>query len=431
MSTPAINWIWRWVIFAGVVLGAGTLVVSAARHALAAHWAASSNPQMRLRAAASEPENADLWYQLGRYRQLDFEHSDLPLAISYYQRATSLNPGSPSYWMDLAGAYETAGDASKAEQAFREAHRLYPISAEAAWRLGNFLLRQGRVPEAFQQIHDAVTVDPRLTALAVSLCWRSTQNIDQILKTVLPDAQDDNWGAMQFFVEVREPMPAMAVWKRIAAHHAPLAIMQAFPLLDMLIETGHAEDAQSVWTQALSAAGIPVTTEPGGSLIWNGGFEQELFNGGFDWRFGPIEGAKIGWDEQIVRSGRRSLRVDFDGTANIDFQNLSQYVRVQPATPYRFTAFFRAEELSTENGIRFEIRDVSHPGNPARFTPNVAGTQPWAEKEAEFVTGADTELLQVVLRRTRSEKLGNKIRGTAWVDDVALVPLPALARTPQ
>ncbi len=135
---------------------------------------------------------------------------------------------------------------------------------------------------------------------------------------------------MQFFVEVREPMPAMAVWKRIAAHHASLAIMQAFPLLDMLIETGHAEDAQSVWTQALLSAGILATTEPGGSLIWNGGFEQELLNGGFDWRSGPIQGAKIGWDEQIVRSGRRSLRVDFDGTAaNIDFQNVSQYVAVQ------------------------------------------------------------------------------------------------------
>src|SRR4029077_5140463 len=164
---------------------------------------------------------------------------------------------------------------------------------------------------------------------------------------------------------------------------------------------------------------------------WNGGFEQELFNGGFDWRFGPIEGAKIGWDEQRVSPGRPSLRRGFRGTANIDFQNASQYVRVQPATRYRLTAFFHTEELSTENGIRFEIRDVSHPGNPARFTPNVAGTQPWAEKDAEFVTGADTELLRVVLRRSRSEKLGNKIRGTAWVDDVALVPLPALARTPQ
>jgi tetratricopeptide (TPR) repeat protein len=431
MSTPAINPIWRWLIFVGIALGAGTLASSAARHELAAHWAASSNPEIWLRAAQSEPANAKLWYQLGRYRQLDFQRSDLPLAISYYQRATLINPRSSSYWMDLASAYETTGNVSQAEQAFREARRLYPISAEAAWRLGNFLLRQGRVAEAFQQIHDAVVVDPKLTALAISRCWRSTQDIGQILKTVLPDASDHNWRAIQFFVQSREPVPAMAVWKRIVAHGPSFPASEAFSLLDMLMETGHAGDARTVWTQALSAARIPANADSTRSLIWNGGFEQDLLDGGFDWRVSPAEGAKMGWDEQMVHSGRRSLRIDFDGTANVDFQNIRQYLPVQPSTRYRFTAFLHTEDLSTDSGMRFEIRDISRPGNPARFTPNVVGTQPWAEEVAEFVSGPDTELLEVVLRRTRSEKFGNKIRGTAWVDDVALVSLPPSAGAPR
>src|SRR5260370_12552906 len=186
-SSPALNPIWRWLIFAGMLLAAGSFSFSAACFALAAHWAASHDPEAWLRAAATEPANADLWYQLGRYWQLDFEHSDLPLAISYYQHATSINPGSAFYWMDLAGAYETAGDISRAEQAFRKAREVYPISAEAAWRLGNFLLRQGRTPAAFQQIHDAVLTAPRFTPLAASRCWRSTRDIGKILKTVLPD----------------------------------------------------------------------------------------------------------------------------------------------------------------------------------------------------------------------------------------------------
>jgi hypothetical protein len=431
MSTPAINSMWRWLIFAGMVFAAGTLAFSAARHELAAHWSASSDPQMWLRAAESEAVNADRWYQLGRYRQLDFDHADLPLAISYYQRATAINPGSPFYWVDLAGAYELAGHDSQAEQAFRKAREFYPVSADAAWRFGNFLLRQGRTPEAFQQIHDAVVIDPKLTALAVSRCWRSTQDIDQILKIVLPDEHDENWGATQFFVQAREPAPAMAVWKRIAAHHASFPVSEAFSLLDMLIQTGHADDAKSVWTETLQAAGIPPKPDSDSSLGWNGGFEQELLDGGFDWRVAPMEGAKMGWDEQIDHSGRRSLRVDFDGTANVDFENIWQYVPVQPATHYRFSAFFRTEEVTTDSGMHFEIRDVSHPGNPAHFTPNLVGTQPWAEEDAEFATGPDTKVLQVVLRRTRSEKLGNKIRGTVWVDDVALVSLPPLPRAPR
>jgi tetratricopeptide (TPR) repeat protein len=425
MPIPVIKPVWRWLIFSAIFLGSVSFAFLAAQHALAAYWAASADPAMQLRAAMREPLNADLWYQLGRYRQLNFEHSDLPLAISYYLRAISINPRSASYWMDLAGAYESAGNTAQAEQAFRKAREVYPISAEAAWRLGNFLLRQGRIPEAFQHIHDAVVTDPKFTALAVSRCWRSTGDIDQILTKVLPDQADANWGAIQFFVEAREPVPAMAVWERIVAHRATFPVSEAFPLLDMLVETHHADDARTVWIQALSAAGIRAEAGLNDALVWNGGFEHEFLNGGFDWRVSAAEGTQMGWDEEIVHSGGRSLRVDFDASANIDFQNLWQYVFVQPATRYRLSAFFRAQDLSTDSGMRFEIRDVSNAGAPRHFTPNVVGTQSWAEEAVEFTTGSDTKLLQLVLRRTRSEKLGNKIRGSAWVDDVTLTPLSA------
>ena len=427
MFTPAIKPMWRWLTFFGMLFAAGSFAFSAAQHALAAHWAASPDPEMRLRAAMREPLNADLWYQLGRDRQLNFEHSDLSLAISYYRHATSINSGVASYWADLGGAYESAGDTAQAEQAFRKAREVYPISAEAAWRLGNFLLRQGRMPEAFQHIHDAVVADPKFTALAVSRCWRSTGDIRQILTKVLPDQADANWDAIQFFIQVREPMPAMAVWERIAANSSSFTISQAFPLVDMLVETRHADDARTVWIQALSAAGIRAEARLDDSLLWNGGFEHEFLNGGFDWRVSAAGGAQMGWDEEIVHSGRRSLRVDFDGSANIDFQNVWQYVFVQPATRYRLSAFFRAQDLSTDSGMRFEIRDVSNAGAPRHFTPNVVGTQSWAEEAVEFTTGSDTKVLQLVLRRTQSEKLGNKIRGSAWVDDVTLVPLSPAA----
>lgn len=426
MSTPAINSRWRWLIFGGIACAAGALTFVAVRHEVAAHWASSASPEMWLRAAEIEPSNPDLWYRLGRYRQLDFAHTDLPLAISYYQRATSINSGSSSYWMDLGGVYETAGNVAQAEQAFRKARQLYPISAEAAWRFGNFLVRQGRMLEAFQQIHDAVVSNSRLTALAVSLCWRSTHDIDQLLKNVLPDEREQNWGAIQFFVQGREPVPAMAVWTRIAGHSASFPVSEAFPLLEMLIGTGHAKDAETVWSQALRLGGMAPKPDPPGSLVWNGGFEQDPLNGGFDWRVNPAAGAEMAWDEQIVHSGKRSLRVDFDGTANVDFQNVWQYVAVHPGTRYRFNAFLRTRDLTTDSGMRFEIRDISSPGDPAHSTSNLVGTQSWTEANIEFVSGAETKVLQIVLRRPPSDKLGNKIRGTAWVDDVALLPLPPL-----
>lgn len=428
----------RGIVLVGVATATALLSFAAVRHGRAERWADSQNPDQWLRAAQLEPSNPENWYRLGRYRQLDFEHADLPLAITYYQRAVSLNPNAARYWMDLAGAYEMAGNLEKGEDALRTAQRDYPNSGEVAWRFGNFLLRQNRVGEAFGQIHHAVTEDPKLTALAVSRCWRSTQDIKQILNTVIPANADAYWGALEFLIGAQEPDAAMEVWKRLVSTRPQFELPQSFPLFEMLLELGHVDDASTVWQQALSLANVKPAPGPAGSVISNGGFEGDLLNGGFAWRFRPQLGADINWDEQTVHSGSRALRIDFDGTANVDFQEFWQYVLVQPKTAYRFSAYVHTEELTTEKGIHFEIDDVTHPGNPATFrptpqqsTPDVVGTQPWILNEAEFTTGPDTRLLRVIVRRTPSAMLANKVRGTAWIDDVALVANPASSRGQQ
>jgi tetratricopeptide (TPR) repeat protein len=108
-----------WVIYAGAV------------HAIAGHYAGSSSPEDWSRAARMEPANGENWYRMGRYRQLDFDHSDIPVAISDYQRAVELNPESSFYKLDLASALEMAGKNAEAEQYFRAAQKNYPMF----WRI--------------------------------------------------------------------------------------------------------------------------------------------------------------------------------------------------------------------------------------------------------------------------------------------------------
>jgi len=190
----------------------------------------------------------------------------------------------------------------------------------------------------------------------------------------------------------------------------------------MLIETGHPEDAKTVWHQSLVAAGISNRTESNGSVVWNGGFEQALLNGGLGWRFRAVPGAELSFDPQISHSEGRSLRVVFDGTGNVDFQQPWQYVVLRPNTRYRLAAYFRTQNLATSSSIRLELEET-HFGAPVQATPNLSGTQPWTPAEMEFTTGAETQLLRLVLRRRLSPKLDNKISGALWMDDVSLVPL--------
>jgi tetratricopeptide (TPR) repeat protein len=422
MDSPKTNLRIRWLVCAAVFSVSAVMSWAAVRHGLAAHWARSGQLEQWLHAAAWEPDNPEHWYRLGRYYQIDFENADLPRAISYYQRATAIAPGSAEYWLDLAEAQETVLQLAEAEQAFRRAQQAYPPSAEVSWRFGNFLLRQNRQDEAFGKIHDALSVQPSLTALAISRCWQSTQDIELILNLALPVGAETYWGAIDFLVEAREPVAAMVVWNRLMAEKPSFLLKRAFRLQDMLIETGYGGDARSVWQRSLLEVGAQRDTQSGGSLLWNGGFEQELLNGGMAWRFRPVTGAALSFDGRVAHSQSRSLRVVFDGTKNVDFRQPWQYAVVEPNTRYRLSAYFRTEGLTTNSDLRLEIEET-HFGGALQATPKLAGTQYWAPSEAEFTTDADTRLVRVVLRRRPSQKLDNKISGTIWMDDVSLAPV--------
>ena len=117
------------------------------------------------------------------------------------------------------------------------------------------------------------------------------------------------------------------------------------------------------------------------------------------------------------------MRIRFDGTANVDFRNLFQFMPVKSGEHYEFSAYIRSEELSTDSGVRFEIVDPHHPSQVQLNTSQVLGTNSWTHLQTDLVTGPDTDLLEVILRRDPSWKFDNKLSGTVWIGEVALRPV--------
>jgi tetratricopeptide (TPR) repeat protein len=423
MGIRTVNPVGRWAFLIGVLLGATTLTVLAAKNWVAEEWALSSQPDNWLRATRLEPGNAEYWFRLGRYRQMDFEHSDLPLAITYYRRAVTIDSHSATYWMHLASAYEMVGYLAEAQKAFRAAELVYPISGEVAWRYGNFLLRHGDLSEGFFEIRRAIATNFQFAGAAVIGCLRVSGNIERVLDQAIPAHADVYLEALDSLVAEREIDAALAVWRRLAELHPSFEMRRAFTLLDALIGQDRIEEAQRVWQQALKFAGQRAGSSSGGSLVWDGGFEGNLVNGGFGWRQLPVAEASFQSDTGTFHSGSRSLRISFDGSSNLDFSHLVQYVPVKPGTRYRFAAYLRTEEISTDSGIRFWISDPHRTGAVDVLTQNLVGTHPWSLQETEVTTGPQTRLLAISLRRLPSRKFDNKLRGTVWIDDVSLTPV--------
>jgi hypothetical protein len=53
------------------------------------------------------------------------------------------------------------------------------------------------------------------------------------------------------------------------------------------------------------------------------------------------------------------------------------------------------------------------------------GAQPWTEVELPWTSGNDVRGLHLCVSRLPSAKFPNKIGGSAWIDDVSLVPQSA------
>ena len=426
MSEGAPNSAARWSAVAVAIAAAIWISYAGVKHAVAGHFAGSSSADDWLRAAQIEPGDSEHWYQLGRFRQLDFDHTDLPLALTYYRRAIELNPYSPFYKLDLASTLEMAGQNGEADKYFQAAQHDYPISPEVAWKYGNFLLRQKRLPEAYAEIHRAVTVDPKLIPLAVSRAWHSDPDVHVLLDQILPDTPAADWGAIGFLSDSQEPSAGLAVWSRLIGKKPSVEWKAVFPFLDMLVAQERYDDAGEVWRQATSLGGLVADSAPGPgvrSLIFDGGFEKDLTGGGFTWQEMDVPGANFDYDGDVKHAGERSAKIVFDGSENLTYGNLYQQVLVTPGTRYRFQGYLRTEQISTDSGVRFEIYDPRDQKSLDILTPNERGTQPWTLEEADFITGAQTHLIRVRVFRAPSARLDNKISGTAWVDDVTIFPV--------
>lgn len=356
--------------------------------------------------------------------------SQLREAIASYRRAVERNPSASKYWTELALAYELTGELESAKKAFERARLNYPISAEISWTFGNFLLRQGQLSEAGKEIRFALETDPRLSRFAVTAGWTATRDVAFLLDHLLPPRAQFYLEAIDYLISKNELEPALRVWERLETLREPLELKRVLRFLEALLQQNRVAEAVRVWQHALDASRWP-DGRAGNSLVWDGGFEQDFLNGGFGWRRLDVAGTRIDVDAEEAHSGTRSLRIRFDGSANVDLAAPQQFVAVEPRTRYRFAAWLKLDGISTDSGVSFRIFDPRNPQAVDVATQNRTGTQPWTQQEAEFTTGPETRLVLIAPRRAPSAKLDYKIRGTAWVDDVSLTPVGPAPEPPR
>jgi hypothetical protein len=414
----------RRLVLAFALACAALLPYFSIRNAFAAHYADLQTLQGYEQATRLEPTDSQNWHLLGRYWQYNLEDTDTSRAIEAYAVASSLNPRSADIWSDLGAAYEAEGNMAAARGAFLRAKSAYPLSAEISWQYGNFFLRQGETDAAFLEMRRAVQTEPKRGAEALSRALIAEPNIGLVIDRVLPPLTEAYTTAIFDQVSEGHTANAVQIWNRLAALHPKVPLeTYTFYLVTALLREKQVAEAQRVWKQAADFAGLGNLPSPAGSVLWDGGFESGVFGVGFAWALpGGAQGVQFSLDTREKHSGNHSLRLLFNGRYNVGLNGPCAEVPVHPSTSYSFSAWVRTLSITTEQGIRFQLRPIGTLDVPPVVTNDLRGTQPWTRIEIPWSSGKNMQEMQVCVARLPSQEADDKIQGMAWVDDVALVP---------
>jgi Flp pilus assembly protein TadD len=404
--------------FAGACLALiGLYLYFALRAYLASHLATTPDPSNLNKAIRLEPSNAEYRELLGRSLALSGEN--LNDAIANYRTAVDLNPYVARYWLDLANAYQVAGDTSEQERSVEQAVEADPTTPHVAWEAANLFLVQGDQERALRYFRVVIAndPDPGTVASALQLCWRATGDADQILDRVLPRRPDLYLSFLRLLISKQEVAAAENVWNQLIALNQELPTKLAFPYFRFLIAKQEVAAAQTAWQQL---AGLDRSLQrylpSRENLVVNGGFEENVLNGGFDWWYESNPHAALAIDTSVFFSGTRSLSVTFDGR-NPGDAGIFQFIPVKPNTDYEFSAESRTEDIESASGPRFAIVDV-YTNASYVLTDDLLGSNPWHLQQARFQTGPNTNLVLLKIVRQPGSPL---IRGKLWIDDLRLV----------
>jgi len=394
------------------------------RQGIAAWYFQQGSPEAIQSAIAWDPGNPRYYDTLANLMHSYAANEKPGDLIRLQETAARLSPHDANYWADLGSAYEWTARTADAGRAFKRAQQLFPNSPDINWRLANFYVRDHDVTEGLRCLQKVLLGNSLPGKDVFLLATNATRDNREILDETLPRHATYFFEYINFQISMNRIDAAEQTWTRLLELNLSFGFREAFPYLDALIQ--HQEVGPLLQAWSTLGERFPEQIRPRalpGDSVSNGNFEFEILNGGLDWRVTPIEGATVSLDSEGPREGLRSLRIEFDGSRNLDYYHVLQFVPVTPGTRYNLSMNLRGKGISTDSGPRFQAYDAYDMAKLFVSGENLVGNYGWTPQNIEFNTPADTRLLVVRVARPASRKFDSHLAGTIWVSHVSLTPV--------
>ena len=369
--------------------------------------------QCRFFLCTNAPLERQAWRQLTGVREEDVHN-----AIVLFRRVIEREPQDPYRWADLGESFLEAGEKENARYCYSQVLALAPQFPPLLLRAANFHFQIGEEKKALPITGRILRLIPDYDSIIFSEYTRLVDDSENVLLYGLPEDQRAVKSWLQYLMQAGRMDDAQRTWNWVA-RRGYADDSTAGEYAGFLVQQGHPDSAVSAWAQHLGPRAGDYRKS---TYLFNGSFEFEPNPSPFDWNLGRAQGVEVTRDCKAAWSGKCSLRISFAGTQNLDFAAASQLAFVHSGL-HRFHASIRTEGLTTDQGIRFRICDAELPARLDVIFGQFTGTTPWSPVEQDLSVPLQTKLLRVQVIRQTSMKFDNKVRGTAWIDELRLEPI--------
>jgi tetratricopeptide (TPR) repeat protein len=327
------------------------------------------------------------------------------------------NPTDGPAYAAIAKLEEESGKVDDAARAMEAAAQMAPRRIDVQFEAARFWFRQGNIERAMKHLDVVLTfggslreqIFPDLLKLAEDPTIRETTYAKLLKHRIIWWPQFFDYAAANATdVEtLRALFKLQAEGPNAVSNDGLRAYLQRLQRESLWIES------YLVWLNHLRKDQLNVIGN-----LFNGGFEEEISNFGFDWIITPASQVVVDTATTYGTTGHKALRVVFRGP-RIQFQHVHQYLMLDPGT-YSLHGRVRPDNLESPEGVQWSIYCVGT-NEVLSHSERFNGTDHWQHFAFQFqipTKGCSVQMLRLELAGRTA--LDYEAKGTIWFDDLSI-----------
>lgn len=332
-------------------------------------------------------------------------------------RAWSKNITSGQAAAQLLAVYVAKEDFTQGDQVASLVSQLWPAHTYTRSQLADYWSKRGDFSKVLPE-WNALLIRNRSTHKQLFPVLKQIVNNPQTFNLLLPFMQSPPSWWDNFFIYLTRDQESLNSIKSIYTIRLnadkPLNKNERRYFVQRLIKEQQMTEAYFSWLGGLSRKELALS-----GLVYDGGFEGDSFNTGFDWSFSKPKGVKIRTRTTSGIRGAKALQITLNHK-RLNFRHVSQRLALTPGT-YLLSASYRLNRLKTEKGLSWRIYCIADKTTKVTESMAFKDRAPWSKFQTRFTIPPQNCVSQLLrLEASSPYAHHHAFKGSLWFDDITI-----------